>query len=129
MTLMRWVGEKMAALPTFTDTLLPAENGDALELDELWSFVQSKTQTLWLWVALCRRTRQIVAYTLGDRSTQSAADLRADLPKDYRGHPRAATSGMPTPLLSRPGLIAAAAPKPREKPATSSVGLAPNVPA
>ena len=75
----------MAALPTFTDTLLPAPNGDVLELDELWSLVQSKAQTLWLWVALCRRTRQIVAYTLGDRSQQSAADLRASLPKDYRG--------------------------------------------
>ena len=56
-----------------------------LELDELWSFVQSKAQTLWLWVALCRRTRQIVAWTLGDRSQQSAADLRASLPKEYRG--------------------------------------------
>ncbi len=49
------------------------------------SFVQSKAQTLWLWVALCRRTRQIVAWTLGDRSQQSAADLRAALPRGYRG--------------------------------------------
>ena len=67
------------------DTLLPAKNGDVLELDELWSFVRSKAQTLWRWVALCRRTRQIVAWTLGDRSQQSAADLRASLPRDYRG--------------------------------------------
>ena len=55
-----------------------------LELDELWSFVQAKAQTLWLWVALCRRTRQIVAWTLGDRSEQGAADLRAALPPAYR---------------------------------------------
>jgi IS1 family transposase len=55
-----------------------------LELDELWSFVGSKAQPCWLWVALCRRTRQIVAYTLGDRSLQSADDLRASLPEDYR---------------------------------------------
>ena len=66
------------------DTLLPAEKGDVLGLDELWSFVQSKAQTLWLWVALCRRTRQIVAWTRGDRSLQSASDLRAALPKGYR---------------------------------------------
>ena len=74
----------MAALPPFTDTLLPGQRGDVLELDELWSFVQSKTQTLWLWVALCRRTRQIVAWSLGDRSEQGAADLRASLPPGYR---------------------------------------------
>ena len=83
-TLMRWVGEKIQGLPASTDTLLPAQNGDVLELDELWSFVQSKAQTLWLWVALCRRTRQIVAWSLGDRSEEAAADLRAALPKDYR---------------------------------------------
>ena len=35
-------------------------------------------------MALCRRTRQIVAWTLGDRSLQSACDLRADLPPGYR---------------------------------------------
>ena len=67
------------------DTLLPAENGDVLELDELWSFVGSKACQLWLWVALCRRTRQIVAWTLGERSQQSASDLRASLPKGCRG--------------------------------------------
>ena len=66
------------------DTLLPAKNGDVLELDELWSFVGRKACPLWLWVALCRRTRQIVGWTLGDRSLQSANDLRASLPKGYR---------------------------------------------
>ena len=55
-----------------------------LELNELCSFVGAKAQTLWLWVALCRRTRQIVAWTLGDRSQQGAGDLRASLPEEYR---------------------------------------------
>ena len=32
-------GEKTESLPAFVDTLLSAENGDVLELDELWSFV------------------------------------------------------------------------------------------
>ena len=66
------------------DALLPVRKGDGLALDELWSFVGAKAQTLWLGVALCRRTRQIVAWTLGDPSEQGAADLRAALPKDYR---------------------------------------------
>ena len=78
-------GGKNGALPTFVATLLPGQNGDVLELDEPWSFVGAKAQTLWLWVALCRRTRQIVGWTLGDRSLQSACDLRASLPRGYRG--------------------------------------------
>ena len=82
---LRWVGKKAEALPAFVDTRLPAENGDVLALAELWSFVGAKAQQLWLWLALCGRTRQIVAWTLSDRSLQGASDLRADLPKGYRG--------------------------------------------
>jgi IS1 family transposase len=74
----------VAALPAFEDTLLPSQNGDVLELDELWSFVQKKTQECWLWIALCRRTRQIVAYTVGDRSQEGALSLREHVPDDYR---------------------------------------------
>ena len=33
-----------------------------LELDELWSFVLKKTNQAWIWIALCRKTRQVVAY-------------------------------------------------------------------
>ncbi len=38
-----------------------------LELDEIWSFVGSKARPAWLWVALDRATRQVVAWALGDR--------------------------------------------------------------
>ena len=71
-----------AALPALSDTLLPAEAGDVLELDELWSFVGAKANARWVWVALCRQTRQIVAYFVGDRSAQSARALRERIPLD-----------------------------------------------
>ena len=78
------MGKKAAQLPAFVDTLLPAQKGDVLALDELWSFVGAKAPTLWLWVALCRGTRLVVAWNLGDRSEQGAADLHATLPPGYR---------------------------------------------
>ena len=34
-TVMAWLGEKAEQLPAFVDTLLPGQNGDVLELDEL----------------------------------------------------------------------------------------------
>ena len=74
----------MGALPAFEDTLLPSQSGDVLELDELWSFVAKKSQEVWLWLALCRRTRQIVAYTIGDRSQEGAMSLREHVPLDCR---------------------------------------------
>ena len=53
-------------------------------MDELWSFTGLKENTLWLWAALCRRTRQITGWTLGDRSQMSALRLRESLPAQYR---------------------------------------------
>lgn len=57
---------------------------DVLELDELWSFVYEKTRVRWLWVALCRRTRQVVAYAFGDRSEETCRRLWERIPEDYR---------------------------------------------
>ena len=71
--------------PRWEDTLLPRQQrATVLELDELWSFVEKKSQECWLWIALCRRTRQIVAYTIGDRSQEGALSLREHVPPDYR---------------------------------------------
>jgi IS1 family transposase len=39
-----------------------------LELAALWSFVINKATHVWLWIAVCRKTRQVVAYAVGDRS-------------------------------------------------------------
>lgn len=55
-----------------------------LELDELWSFVLKKTNQAWIWIALCRKTRQVVAYTMGDRSEASCCRLWEAIPLPYR---------------------------------------------
>lgn len=66
------------------ESLLPAESGDVLELDEVWSFVWVKTAKYWLWTALCRRTRQIVAFVIGDHSAETCKRLWNKIPKGYR---------------------------------------------
>src|SRR5947209_2277317 len=58
-----------------------------LELDELWSFVLKKANRSWVWIALCRKTRQVVAYTIGDRSKETCLRLWEAIPSAYReGH-------------------------------------------
>ena len=39
-----------------------------LEVDEMWSFVGSKRNPRWLWLAINRRNRHIVAFHLGGRT-------------------------------------------------------------
>lgn len=55
-----------------------------MELDELWSFVGSKSQVVWIWVALERQTRRIVGLAFGDRSEETCRALWQSLPPDYR---------------------------------------------
>ncbi len=56
----------------------------SLELDELWSFVCKKSNKRWIWIALSRRTRQVVAYAIGDRSEATCQKLWERIPPAYR---------------------------------------------
>ena len=76
--------KKAQSLPEIVKTLVPAKKSDVLELDELWSFVYSKAFKRWVWIALCRRTRQIVAYFIGDRSEKSCRKFWSLVPPKYR---------------------------------------------
>jgi len=79
-----WIREHVHGLPPLKTTLLPAQPGDVLEFDEAWSFVLKKVNKRWLWSVLCRRTRQIIAFTLGDRSEQACRRLWGKIPVEYR---------------------------------------------
>ena len=43
-----------------------------------------KKNKRWIWIALCRRTRQVVAYFIGDRSEESCWRLWSWIPTTYR---------------------------------------------
>lgn len=51
-----------------------------LEADELWSFVGRRANKRWIWLVLERRTRQIAALHIGDRSADAARSLWAKVP-------------------------------------------------
>ena len=83
--------KKYAALPELSATLCTPDAADPtatdLELDELWSFVLKKVRKRWVWSALCRATRQVVAYVIGDRSEVTCRQLWERIPAAYRaGH-------------------------------------------
>jgi insertion element IS1 protein InsB len=79
-----WIEDELRRLPTLLDSLLPKRRGDILELDELWAFVYQRNNECWLWTALCRRTRQIVAFVIGDHSAATCRRLWEAIPPAYR---------------------------------------------
>ena len=70
--------------PALEATLAPAQPEDVLELDEVWSFVLKKADKRWLSTDMCRRTRQIVAFVIGDRSKATCRLLWQAIPDEYK---------------------------------------------
>jgi insertion element IS1 protein InsB len=77
--------KKEDALPDLSLTLVEPDSlaAAALELDELWSFVLKKSRKRWIWIALCRASRQVVAYVIGDRSEATCRRLWERIPASY----------------------------------------------
>jgi len=76
--------KKAELIPDVAETLLPSTGGDVLELDELWSFVAKKTNKYWIWIALCRRTRQVVSWCIGARDEERCQTLWDLVPAPYK---------------------------------------------
>ena len=55
-----------------------------VEADEMSSFVQKKANKQWIWLAMGTKTRQIIAFHIGDHSRKSAKRLWAKIPEVYR---------------------------------------------
>jgi insertion element IS1 protein InsB len=55
-----------------------------VEADARSSFVQKKAQKQWMWIAMDARSRQVIAFHVGDRRRRSARRLWAKIPAAYR---------------------------------------------
>jgi IS1 family transposase len=64
------------------------------EADEMWSFVVSKRNKQWIWIALDVTTKQVIAFQVGDRSASSARELWRCIPQVYRAHATFYTDGL-----------------------------------
>ena len=71
-------------MPPLTQTLLPAQGAEPLELDELWAFVARRRDKRWVWLALCRRTRQVAAYAIGNWGQRTCRLLWGRIPGAYK---------------------------------------------
>jgi IS1 family transposase len=90
-----------------------------IEADELWSFVGAKREKWWVWVALDKATRQVVAMAAGDRSERTAQCLWDALPDGYRDRAIVATDFL--------AAYRAVVPEDRHAPAGKEAGLTTHV--
>jgi IS1 family transposase len=88
--LLEFMAEQFQAAPAHLHVKPPVRTPAVIvqrleaELDELWSFVGTKANRQWVWIAMEATTRQVIAFHLGDRSGQSAAALWQKIPAVYQ---------------------------------------------
>jgi IS1 family transposase/transposase-like protein len=82
--LQNYVNNKFSAVPRQVSVSKKERGKLTIECDELWSFVFSKENKFYVWLAIDRKTREIVGCYIGDRSRESAKKLWASLPAVYR---------------------------------------------
>jgi len=77
---------KRGQLKPLKDTVVAPKEPDteAVELDEVWSFVHKKGNKQWVWLALSYQSRQVLAMVVGDRSESTCRKLWERLPPAYR---------------------------------------------
>jgi insertion element IS1 protein InsB len=90
---IRWLMDFMVtcfdAAPEHLHVQFPSRPGNVIlrdveaEADEMCGYVKKKAHKRWLWLAMDRSTRQIIAFHVGDRGRDSARRLWANLPAVY----------------------------------------------
>jgi insertion element IS1 protein InsB len=83
-TVMHLFKQAISKLKKLKDMVSPAQPGEVVEVDEMWSFVGNKGEVCWIWTAICRRTREIIAFAIGDRSSKTARTLWRHIPDSYK---------------------------------------------
>jgi IS1 family transposase len=63
---------------------VPAPEDDVIEMDELCVRL---TPSLWLWIAVSRRVKQVLGFALGQRDRATLALCWSDVPQDYQHKP------------------------------------------
>ena len=82
--LQEYVNAKYAHIARQIQVSAKAKGKLTIECDEAWSFVHNKGNKQWIWLAMDRKTKEIVGVYVGDRSSEGAKGLWNSLPQVYR---------------------------------------------
>jgi IS1 family transposase len=82
--LQDYLNQKLARTPRQLKVSGKSPGRLTIECDEMWSFVNSKKNEVYIWLAIDRNSRKIIGYFLGDRTRKSARKLWNSLSDVYQ---------------------------------------------
>lgn len=82
--LQNYVNQRLALIQRQVKVFVKLPGRLTIECDEMWSFVDSKKNEIYIWLAIDRNSRKIIGCFVGDRTRKSARNLWASLPEIYQ---------------------------------------------
>jgi len=82
--LQNYVNKKYSEIPHEVNVTKKSKGKLTIECDEMWSFVQKKTNKQWIWLAIDVDTKEIIGVYVGKRERDAAQKLWESLPSVYR---------------------------------------------
>ena len=70
-----YVNPRLAHTPCQINVSVKLPGRLTIECDEMWSFVDSQKNEIYIWLAIDRNSREIVGCFIGDRTRKSARQL------------------------------------------------------
>lgn len=78
-TVLKLLVDAGRACERYQDEVLRDLPCQRIQVDEVWSFLGSKANEVWLWTAICADTKIVPSWGVGDRSHEMAVELFRDL--------------------------------------------------
>lgn len=86
--LLQFMQEVYETLPEDLNATIASKNEEVMvlvtQIDEMWSYVGNKQNQKWLWMIMDAKSRQILAFYVGDRSKTSGEILMKKLPSELK---------------------------------------------
>lgn len=82
--LQEYINKKYADTPQQVVVVSKEKGRLTIQCDEMWSFVDSKENTMWIWLGIDQDSREIVGCYVGSRDREGAKGLWDSLPPVYR---------------------------------------------
>jgi insertion element IS1 protein InsB len=74
-------------MPDFETRVLPAQRGDCIECDEMWTFLGTKDCPCWIWLSWSFQTTQTLSFSVGGRDDATGRGMIEAIPSDYTRKP------------------------------------------
>lgn len=89
--LLQFMEKIYEELPDDLNAIVHSDNAEltviTTQIDEMWSYVGNKQNQQWLWMVIDVKSRQILAFHIGDRSKSSGEMLMKKLPEELKKKP------------------------------------------